>query len=267
MDGWKRNTLRLLKRQFLLRFTADTVLPYFVGNTIRGAIGASFDRMGSSAYKQMFKVNSANSIPNPYTISVSYPSKGSYQKGDGMWFSVTLFGNACDLDGEVGKAVKNMCGGKLENCFLERDELLYDSVWSDGISGNIPHADCVTIHFLTPTEVVSSQKSVKEMDWNMFMDLLFGRICDVIGNYTDEEFVLPYALVARRPQVLAEYRLKAIRFQTNGQPIHGIMGSIRYTGDVTRYLPYIDLGSHLHIGKKTTRACGEYRYEIQEELW
>ncbi|MDR0221894.1 MAG: CRISPR system precrRNA processing endoribonuclease RAMP protein Cas6, partial [Lachnospiraceae bacterium] len=42
----------------------------------------------------------------------------------------------------------------------------------------------------------------------------------------------------------------------------GFVGTVSYFGDVTRYLPYIDLGSQIHIGKKTTRACGEYVFEI-----
>ena len=43
---------------------------------------------------------------------------------------------------------------------------------------------------------------------------------------------------------------------------NGIVGSVRYKGDITKYLPYIDLGSQIHIGKKTTRGCGEYEFEF-----
>ncbi|MDR1766105.1 MAG: CRISPR system precrRNA processing endoribonuclease RAMP protein Cas6 [Lachnospiraceae bacterium] len=50
--------------------------------------------------------------------------------------------------------------------------------------------------------------------------------------------------------------IKPSRFWTSGEPIEGFVGTVRYSGDVTRYLPYIDLGSQIHIGKKTTRGCG-----------
>lgn len=35
-------------------------------------------------------------------------------------------------------------------------------------------------------------------------------------------------------------------------------------GDLKRYLSYIEMGSNLHIGKKTTYGFGQYEYEIIE---
>ena len=41
-------------------------------------------------------------------------------------------------------------------------------------------------------------------------------------------------------------------YEQASEPVDGILGEARYFGDVTRYLPYIDLGTQLHLGKKTT---------------
>jgi hypothetical protein len=258
MKDKSMNTLRLLKLQFQLRFTADTVLLPFVGNTFRGALGSALSKCSSPAYDAVFKTGHTTSVPNPYTISIPYPAKERYHKGEALHFGITLFGDACEYREEIEAAVRHMCHGKLENCVLEEAELIYDRIWSDNGANTIPQADHIVIHFITPTELISEQKSVKEVEWNIFIDSLFGRICDVIGNYTAGEFVIPYALFARKQQIMAQYRLETIRFQTNKQPICGVVGEVEYKGDVTRYLPYIDLGSQLHIGKKTTRGCGEY---------
>jgi hypothetical protein len=39
-------------------------------------------------------------------------------------------------------------------------------------------------------------------------------------------------------------------------------GEVTYKRYVTRHLPYFDLESQLHIGKKTTRGCGEYWFRL-----
>ncbi|MDR1193119.1 MAG: CRISPR system precrRNA processing endoribonuclease RAMP protein Cas6 [Peptococcaceae bacterium] len=155
-----------------------------------------------------------------------------------------------------------MCAGKLSNCVLEGGGLDYDRMWSDNGAETIPRCEELTINFLTPTEILSGKEPIREVDFNTLIDSLFGRIGGIIDNYTEGEFVIPYSLFARRPFVKAEYNLRPINFQTSGQPIYGFLGAVRYLGDVTRYLPYIDLGSQIHMGKKTTRACGEYSFEI-----
>jgi hypothetical protein len=256
------NKLQLAKYNFILRFTAETELPPFIGNTIRGALGSALDYMGSAAYESVFKTETTESIPNPYTVSVQYPSAATYKPGDTLPFSVTLFGTACEHGDDIVTAAKQMCHGKLNDCVLTDFELEFDRVWSDAGAESIPPCDSVKISFVTPAEILSSKEPVNELTFETFVDSLFGRIGGVIDNYTYGEFVIPYALTYKKPFVQAEHNLEPIRFQTSGQPINGLKGSVRYNGNITRYLPYIDLGSELHIGKKTTRACGEYIFEI-----
>jgi hypothetical protein len=256
------NTLRLLKYRFVLSFTADTDLLPFVGNSIRGALGSALDRMGAAAYERVFKIEANDSVPNPYTISTPYPARPRYAEGDTLEFSLILFGDACDYGADFATAAKEMCRGKMKNCVLQSCEIEYDRVWSDSGAESLLPCNEILIRFITPTEILSSKHPISELTFETFIDSLFGRIGGIIDNYTDTEFIVPYALFAKKPLVKAEYNLEPLHFQTSGQPINAILGTVKYSGDITRYLPYIDLGSQLHIGKKTTRACGEYIFEI-----
>ena len=101
-----------------------------------------------------------------------------------------------------------------------------------------------------------------EPDFAVLMDSLLGRIAAICDHYGPSEFVIPYALVAKKPYVNAKYDLKRVQINSNSQPVNGFVGKVTFFGDVTRYLPYIDLGSQLHIGKKTTRSCGEYNFTL-----
>ena len=310
------NLLNIIKYKITLRFTKDTYLLPFVGNTIRGAFGRALsevcniggggdtggsDKEGvgcagssaksgavgsngdgsnidnnadssadtneshnecSDAYSNVFKVSSDASVPNPYAISAPYPSKGKYTAGDELSFNITLFGNAASYTPEILTAAACMCRGKFQNAICHNRSLVYDTEWSDNGADSIPHCDTLIVQFLSPTEILNNKEPVTELSFSAFIDSLFGRIGGIIDNYTDSQFIIPYSLIADKPFVRAEYDLKSINLETNSQPIQSFIGTIRYYGDVTRYLPYIDLGSQLHICKKTTRSCGEYTYEI-----
>lgn len=189
-----------------------------------------------------------------------YPSSGVYKAHETLTFYVTLFGTACTLEQDVIDAAHDMCEGKLANARLVEVERIYSMEWND--VGSVPHCDSLTIDFLTPTEIFVQKHTLEQLDFSLFVDRLFTRISAIIDNYGEAEFAIPYNMIVNKPFVQAECELHIVKFQTNNQPISGILGNVRYTGDVTRYLPYIDLGCQIHIGKKSTRGCGEYRFEI-----
>ena len=154
-----------------------------------------------------------------------------------------------------------MCNGKLANTALIEARREYSREWSDSNADTIPRSDGLTLNFITPTELLSRKQPVYEPDFSFFADSLFGRISAIIENYSDSDFIVPYSLIAKKPLINAKYDLRRIHINSANDPVNGFVGKIRYTGEVTRYLPYIDLGTQLHLGKKTTRSCGEFTFE------
>jgi len=213
------------------------------------------------AYRTL-RVDGAESAPNPFTISAPYPSNGEYKAGEVLVFYVTLLGTACALEQALMDAAHEMCEGKLKDTRLTAVERIYSHEWSDAGAETIPYCDTLTVNFITPTEIFVQKKAATQIDFALFVDRLFARIGSIIDLYGEGEFMVPYNLVAKKPFVKAEYNLSTVVFKTNEQPVSGILGRVQYSGDVTRYLPYIDLGSQIHIGRKSTRGCGEYTFEI-----
>jgi len=237
-------------------------LSQFIGNTLRGALGSVLNKSYPSIYENVFKRNSGESMPNPFVITTPYPSKGAYVKGETLHFYVTLFGVACIFEEEIIRAAKFINAGKFADTQLVKCEQVYKRTWSDEGADSIPYCDGLTINFITPTEIFLKKEAKTEIDFAFFIDRLFTRISTIIDNYSENEFVIPYNLVTNKPFVEAKSNLRKVIFKTNEQPINGVLGKVEYFGDVTRYLPYIDLGSQIHIGRKTTRSCGEYTFEI-----
>lgn len=256
------NNLKLTKLEFTLQFTKDTYLSQFIGNTIRGALGQALYKNYPLVYDSILKVESAESIPNPIVISAPYPSKGHYTIGETLSFCITLLGCACDFEQSLVDATQWMCEGKLAYAQLIDCKQIYGIEWSDSGAQHIPACEKLTINFVTPAEIFVRKKLPSLLDFETFTERIFIRMSGIFDNYSEGEFVIPYNLIYKKPNIQTECDLHVVKFQTNGQPITGLLGQVRYYGDVTRYLPYVDLCSQIHIGKKTSRGCGEYSYEI-----
>jgi len=249
-------------------FKEETRLPLFIGNTLRGALGQSLCDNFPIVYSTVFKVDGGESKPNPFVISAPYPGKGFYKSGDTLVFGITLFGSACEYVNDISGAARFMCNEKLSGAVLTESVLVYDREWSDADAEVTQPCDCLTVDFITPTEIKTEggTKTDLKPDFGLIIDRVFSRISAIFNNYGDGEFIIPYSLIANKPFVVAGHNLihKRINLDVLGKKrIDGFVGKICYRGDITRYIPYVaNLGSQLHIGKKTTYSCGEYTFDL-----
>jgi len=229
---------------------------------IRGALGQSLYKNYPHVYENMMKVDRPNSTPNPFVISAPYPSKRSYAAGETLSFYVTLLGSAYVFEQNVLDAAAYMCEGKLSATQLTGFEQIYNMEWTDEGAAHIPMCEALRVNFISPTEIFIQKQLATQLDFSTFVDRVFLRIAGIIDSYGESEFVVPYHLIYAKPYIETACDFQVVKFQAGGQPITGFLGQVQYLGDVTRYLPYVDLCSQIHVGKKTTRACGEYRFEI-----
>ncbi|MDR1482969.1 MAG: hypothetical protein LBI74_10110 [Synergistaceae bacterium] len=271
------NSLMMTKLLFRARFTVDAYLPPFLGNSLRGALGRALVR-GNCAYNEpvcevcpehcvygeVFKsraqVKSLDSVPNPFVIDVPYPAREQHKAGENLNFSITLFGTAIRHREEISAAAGEMFRGRLKCLRLDEAKEEYGREWSD--SGSLPFSESLKVELLTPLVLLTGKTPVTEIGFDLFADSLFNRAAGIIDVYGGSEFVLPYALTHRKPKIICENNLRVVKIKQENQPIVGLMGTLRFFGDVTRYLPYVGLCSEIHFGKMTTRGCGKFRYGI-----
>ena len=109
----------------------------------------------------------------------------------------------------------------------------------------------IKVKFLSP--LLLKEDVTKEWKFEDFIDAVFYRIGSIIDLYEDCRFCVIYGLLCRKPYIKTEI----ISLKDN-KPEFII------EGDLKRYLSYIEMGSNLHIGKKTTYGFGQYEYEIIE---
>lgn len=234
-------------------------------------------------YGSVFKNRTirGNSIPNPFVVEVPNDDKREYKKGDVLCFNISLFGSAVGFTEHVIKAAEYMLKGRFAtyyNCMrlnrvinfftnetvYENEQLIgymYEYLWSD--AGAIQSINEVKITFISPVQIINNNDElILDLSFPMFIDRLFSRIADIIDFYEDDEFVLPYNLCFKKPLVDTKSNLFIKTVKQEKQMAKGLKGSLVFQGDLTRYMPYIDLGSQLHIGKLATRGFGEYVFDI-----
>jgi len=294
------NTLSLVRIDFTAEVTKDVLLPGYLGNTLRGGLGKALVRLfcstndprcescqqrESCVYPNVFKTpehfKGYPTAPNPYIIKIPKTAQRSFSPGGSLDFSIVLFGSAASYSEQVITAVKAMLGhegdwklgglrlvqavdGYFGDTLFADDKLIKlpePRIWSDEGRDRIPAHSSIGITFLTPVQIHEDKALVNHPNFDQFINSLFLRIASIIDLYGDGDFVLPYMMVARKPRIEADFALTKVSVKQQDMSADGILGRLVYTGDLTRYMPYIDLGTQLHVGKLNTSGFGEYEFE------
>lgn len=274
------NQLRILKLAFRIEVVATYHRQNFIGNKLRGAIGEAMVRLYGGEgdeenedciYRQVFKPirisEEFDTQPAPFVLGVAEIDKPVLKKGEKRNFYVTLFGDRVaywkQLILSVIEAFKNS-DKYFNKCFrlleiysvLEKKSLWkggeflnepFAAVWKDSLEAT--EGDETEIEIVFHTTPLTKNKDYPEFP--DFMDAIFYRIGSIIDLYEEDNFWIRYGLLHRKPKV----EMQVLK--------RGDCPILVYSGKIEDYLPYIDLGESLHIGKKTTYGFGEYQYFVK----
>lgn len=128
-----------------------------------------------------------------------------------------------------------------------------------------PSPSRVTIKFLTPLQIKTSGKMVREIDFSLFTRAASRRINLIEKFYGGDNRILSDQLMDAGGAVeTVDSNLEWVyhhRFSTRKKktmPLPGIVGNITVSGDLKRFLPLLELGEIFHIGGKTTFGLGQF---------
>ena len=248
------------------------MLPKFYGNFVRGALGwklgeifckqnsvicekgAECDFVADCVYSSCFKTmfagdNSSGSVPPPFSIE---PMSDNF-------FTVTLFGSACARCGEYMSALSEI--NKLGNIEIEVIEVseIYRRDWNYGTTRGITD---IELEFITPTHITIDGKLAEELPFPLFIDNLLSRISHILDIYGEEPFFLEYGIVTRKPYINTKNNLKIVSVKQQGFVKSGVVGKVYFHGELDKYMPYIDLGTQIHVGKLAASGFGVYNLKI-----
>lgn len=131
-----------------------------------------------------------------------------------------------------------------------------------------PVTNRIALEFLTPTSIKPSGHWTGDLRFGHFIRNLFRRIRLLNYFHCGEDLDLDVDttnLFKTADTVTHESHLRWVqtdcwsRRKPASTPMGGFIGKIRYSGDLTPFLPFILLGEHLHIGHHTALGYGQYR--------
>jgi CRISPR-associated endoribonuclease Cas6 len=127
----------------------------------------------------------------------------------------------------------------------------------------------VTLELLTPLRVKKYgdyQSSGERLEFVTLIDLLLGRVEALSLFHCGDAWAPNTALreAARSVQVVAKHlALQRLERYSNRHhqklPLHGVVGTLSFAGNLTPFLSLLRLGAHLHIGAGTAFGLGHYR--------
>jgi hypothetical protein len=137
-------------------------------------------------------------------------------------------------------------------------------------------ADRITLEFISPLRLVKDSKLVGEgqLTAQVFVQRLLER-CQTLASYyaegedtpTQEEWrAAALALQAQAAALRVGYDdtewedyWSGSRRKAHATPIGGLLGTVRWEGDVTALRPWLLWGQSLHVGKDAVKGNGWYR--------
>lgn len=284
------NSLRVLKLKFCVRADKEYVSRNFIGNKLRGALGRAMvklycihkeltcdtcSNLNSCIYRKVFKPlplsGEFTTQPAPFVLEVSGMNQTRIKKGRELSFCITVFGDRIRYWEEIllsavavferdkesfnrSFSITEISSAIENKSIWRRGELISEplaALWSDSYENTRDMNKEEEIRLMVDFKsALLTKESHEYLSFQDFIDFLFYRAASIIDLYEDEEFIIPYRLLNRKPYVTTEYLRK------------GDKNKLIFTGRIAGYLPYIDIGSYLHLGKKSTYGFGEYTYEI-----
>jgi len=232
--------------------------------------------------------------PNPYVFEAPVQAKTSLSAGDCFSFNLTLFGTACGYVPEVLFTIEQMLKDNIMN--NNRAFELYSAVnaftrepintdgavcditlaaqpwkWTDIIDPHIC-ANRILIRFPKPVSIKENGKPAGSISFLLLIRAVLNRLRLLTSVYGGNFNGIDRGdLEERAKSVITIYsKLRDTSFvtfsrtQMQKKTYHGLTGDIVYEGDITPFLPYINIGGILHIGRNTVLGMGEYEWRIEQ---
>ena len=229
---------------------------------------------------------------NPFVIYPRVQGKTEWEAGDECVFDITLFGSAALNPGiyldallkmeEKGWGAERLAFTLKSVTDPEAGRLIYAGGQS-WLRNLIPRAmkirtgDATTalVTFDTPVRIVSGKELFTSLPFDVLMRFVVGRISLMTQIFTgyemewDEEAVLRNAAnvkCAAEDWRSVDFTRYSINQKGNKLELPSRMGWALYRGDLSSFIPYLEAGKYMHVGKNTTIGFGHYEVYYDREL-
>jgi CRISPR-associated endoribonuclease Cas6 len=250
-----------------------------------------FETPQTSAYRADY---TATNLPHPFVILPPLSRKETLEPGESLTFGLTLIGRGIDFlpyyvyaFDELGRMGLGRERGRyqLEQVTNDEDQQIYH-INSGMLSSDFKTRDFgellaatksdnhheIKLHFITPTRITEKNQLTKQLPFELLLRNLLrrGSLLAEVHAQPGRPWPIDFSLVLEYGRTNVELRSSNLtwydweRFSNRQQRrinLKGFIGTVRYHGELTPFLPLIELGHFIHIGKNTSFGMGYYVVE------
>ncbi len=238
-----------------LRFRFETCkLREFSGNGLRGAFGSALKKMNAEAYARYFSPRAeANSGPSglgdpprPFVFRLAGPLEAGLNLFLTREPGIEPFKQAM---AELG-SLQSVAGTELLRLSL---------------SAAARPVHRLRLHFLTPTEI----KGADRPEFGILMARIRDRVSTLRELYGAGPIEIDFKAFGERARRVSMTRCELVPVaaerasRSTGQrhSLGGFTGLAEYEGDVSEFLPYLEIARWTGVGRQTVWGKGEIAYE------
>lgn len=236
------------------------------------------------------QLRSYGDVPRPFVID-PLDMRGEYRRGESFSFQLTLIGRAIDYlpyflvsFRELGEMGIGKGRGRFQLAHVRGDdgESIYDgdtqmvhnlnnALSFDDIGRKAEPApeEELTLRLITPTRITHEGALTDKLPFHVFWRRLIGRISALAYFHCGESLEMDFkGLIEKATSV--ETTDSTLRWkdwtryssrQDRKMQLGGLVGRVRYAGELGEFVPFAALGAFLHVGKNATFGLGKYRVE------
>lgn len=250
------------------------------------------DRYSCSYVRFFSNTGAEGGALNPYVLNVHVRGKTEWAVGDECVFDLRLFGNVAANPGiyldalvkmeEKGWGVQRIPYSLKSVTDPDTGRLIY-AAGKNWMGNLVPHSmkmpegnpGAVLVAFQSPLRIVSRKELFKSLPFDTFIRFLARRISNMAQIYTDFRMELDEQEMMERASGIqctaslwrdvpfSRYSMN----QKNGKlELPAKTGWALYEGELSPFVPYIEAGRYLHVGKNTTIGFGQYEVYYDEEV-
>jgi len=229
--------------------------------------------------------------PHPFVIEPPPERKRDYKPGEIIRFGLVLIGRAVDYlpyfifaFHELGNMGIGKGRGKYELAAAYSAKDTGDPIYlaetrklkpitpqsfsvALSMNGRAPSSTKLTLEFLTPSRLVFDGHFVFDLEFHMFIRQLLRRLsllsyfhCGADLSNVDFKGIIERAeavKVSKRKLRWYDWERYSMRQDTR-MKMGGFVGEVEFEGDIRPFLPLIQAGEALHVGKGTSFGLGKY---------
>lgn len=243
------------------------------------------------------RLKSYDDVPRPFVMVCTLEGKTHFHAGEEFDVEMRLFGKGIDFVPYVVLAFINLAetglGASRKPCALKhvtafhplrRTEAQVFSVQTHSIRSvnEVLHgrdvlsylpskAGIVGINLLTPLRIKADGDLISSVQFQHLTRSLLRRISSIMAFHQGIQLGLDYAGISERSRQIKltkdfsswyEFERYSQR-QDSRMKMGGVVGKVEYTGDLTEFLPFLEIGRWVLAGKNSVFGLGQFDYVVR----